>query len=70
MTKKRIHTIYAILLSIVTVIAGICLMAACLQIYRSGDTPYSPESVQAAFATIAVPVYLCIALIIGGFILI
>lgn len=69
MTKKRIHTIYAILLSIVTVIAGICLMAACLQIYRSGDKPYSPEAVQAAFATIAVPVYLCVALIIGGFII-
>ena len=67
MTNKRIHQIYSILLSVVTVVAGICLMVACVGIYNSGDRPYSPEAVSAAFSSIAIPVYICLALVIGGF---
>lgn len=69
MIKKRIHLIYSIVLSIVSIIAGICLIAACISIYNIGDRPFTPETVSAAFSTIAVPVYLCLALILGGFIL-
>ena len=32
MTKKRIHLVYSILLSVVSIIAGICLIAACISI--------------------------------------
>lgn len=66
MINKRIHTIYGIILSAVTVIAGIFLIAACICIYHQGDRPFSPESVAAAFGTIAFPVYLCLALTIVG----
>lgn len=69
MTKKRVQMIYRIVLSAAIVIAGICLIIACLGIYRSGDQPFSPESVAAAFRAVAIPVYLCLALVIGGFIL-
>lgn len=72
MTKeqiKRIHLIYGSLVGIVTVIAGICFIVACVGIYHSGDQPYSREAVAAAFSPISVPVYLCLALVIGGFIL-
>ena len=69
MTKKRIQMIYRIVLSAAIVIAGVCLIIACLSIYKSGDQPFSPESVAAAFRTVAIPVYLCLALVIGGFIL-
>lgn len=69
MTKKRIHLIYGIVLSAVTVVAGICLIAACISIYSTGDRPFSPDAVAAAFSTIAIPVYLCVALIAGGFLL-
>lgn len=69
MTKKRIHLIYSIVLSVMLVAAGICLIAACVGIYFSGDQPFSREAVAAAFSGIAVPVYLCLALVIGGFIL-
>ena len=69
MINKRIHQIYGILLSVVTVIAGVCLMVACVGIYNSGDRPYSPEAVKAAFSAIAIPVYICLVLVIGGFIL-
>lgn len=69
MTKKRIHLIYSIVLSAVLAVAGICLIVACVGIYNSGDRPFSREAVAAAFSGIAVPVYLCLALVIGGFIL-
>lgn len=69
MTKnwgKRLLMLYRIVLSVVTVIAGVCLMVACVQIYRSGDQPYSREAVAAAFAPIRIPVYLCLAMVVGG----
>lgn len=69
MTKKRIHLIYSIVLSVMLVVAGICLITACVGIYLSGDQPFSREAVAAAFSGIAIPVYLCLALVIGGFIL-
>lgn len=69
MTKKRIHFIYGILLSVMLVITGICLCVACVGIYLSGEQPFSREAVAAAFGYIAVPVYLCLALVVGGFIL-
>lgn len=69
MSHKRIHTIYSIVLSLALVVAGICLILACVGIYRSGDRPFSPEAVATAFAGIAVPIYTCLALIAGGFLL-
>ena len=72
--RKRIHLIYGIALSAVTVIAGICLMLACYHIYTTGmqagaQQIYSRAIVAEAFSHIAVPVYLCLALTIGSFIL-
>lgn len=71
MTKEKtqhIHRLFGILLSIVIVIAGICLIVACVDIYRSGDQPFSREAVAKAFKPIAIPVYLCLILTIIGFI--
>lgn len=68
-TKQRIHLVYSIVLSVLLVIAGVCFIVACVGIYNSGDKPFSREAVAAAFSGIAVPVYLCLALVIGGFIL-
>lgn len=69
LNKPRFHRIYGIILSITLCVAGILLMYACAGIYLSGDKAFTPEAVAAAFSTIAVPVYLCIALIIGGLVL-
>lgn len=72
MTDKRIHRIhllYGIGLSVMLIISAICLMAACIEIYLSGDQPFSRESVAAAFSPIAVPVLLCLVLVFLGFIL-
>ena len=73
-TKKRIHAIYGIVLSVVAVLAGICFIAACLSIYRSGVASdatqiYTRQIVAESFAKIAVPVYSCLVLVIGGMVL-
>ena len=73
MTKKRIHKIYGIFLSIALILAGVCLMVACVRIYQ-GTYPtdgglFSREAVAAAFATIAIPVYIALALLVGSLIL-
>ncbi len=67
--KKTIHIIYSIVLSVMLAVAGICLIVACVGIYRSGSRPFTPESVAAAFATIALPVYICLGLVFGSFVL-
>lgn len=69
MTKKRIHLIYSILFSAAAIIAGLCLMTACVGIYRSGKSPFTRDSIAAAFQTVAVPVYIFLALVIVGFLL-
>lgn len=72
MTDKRmqkLHLFYSIGLSAMLILSGICLMVACLGIYRSGDQPFSRESVAAAFSPIAVPVLATVALVIIGFLL-
>lgn len=69
-TAKRIRLIYGIVLTLSAVAAGICLMAACIGIYRSGgEQIYTAQKVAQAFSGIAVPVYLCLVLVVLGFVL-
>lgn len=68
----RIHRIYSIILSIVIAIAGICFMIACGCIYYSGgqrDQVYTTEIITQAFDRIAIPVYLCLAMVIISFVI-
>ena len=70
MNSKTIRLLYGIVLSLALVAAGICLMVACYGIYQSGgEQMYTAEKVAAAFAPIAVPVYIALALTIGSFLL-
>lgn len=69
-TLKLIRLIYSIILGLSVVAAGICLMAACISIYRSGgEQIYTAQKVQEAFAPISGPVYLCLVLILGSMLL-
>ena len=73
-TKKRIHLIYGIVLTAVTIFAGLCFIAACCNIYFTGvanDVPqiYTRAIVAENFGKIAIPVYFCLAMVIGSFIL-
>lgn len=64
----RIRRIYDILLSISIIVAGICLIAGSLTIYFTGEQTYSREIVADTFSSIAIPVYICLALTIISFI--
>ena len=67
--KQKLLKAYAVALSCVIILAGVCLMVACVSIYRSGDEPFSRDAVAAAFSPISIPVYLCLAMVLGGFVL-
>ena len=67
---KLFRFIYGIAVSTMIVVSGLLLTAACIQIYRSGgEQIYTPEKVASAFAPIAMPVYITLALIAGSFLL-
>ncbi len=67
MTKNRIHLIYSIVLSVALVIAGVCLIVACVGIYQADS--FSREAVATAFQAIDIPVYISLVLILGGIVL-
>lgn len=69
MVKKRIHTVFNWITGLFLVIAGICLISACVSIYQMGDRPFSPAAVAVAFSKISVPVYICLGLILAGWLL-
>lgn len=66
-TAGSIRRIYGFLLSLSIILAGLCLMAACLGIYDSGNGEFTREAVAAAFSPIAGVVYLCLVLVLLGF---
>lgn len=71
--RKHIRRIYGIALSAVIVIVGIRFILGCYGIYHAGKAAggqiYSRAAVAEAFAPMALSVYLCLALVIVGFIL-
>ena len=69
MTKKRIHTLYGWVLTLGLLVAGALLIHSCVSIYQLGGRPFSPETVAVAFSRISVPVYICLGLILGGWLL-
>lgn len=69
MTKKRIHMLYGWVLTLGLLVAGTLLIHGCVSIYQLGGRPFSPETVAVAFSRISVPVYICLALILGCWLL-
>ncbi len=72
-TKNRLHLLYGIAVSAAAVVAGLCFALSAYGLYTAGlaadAQPYTPQTIAAAFRQIAIPVYLCLALILGGFVL-
>ena len=66
-SSSRIRRVYGILLSLALVAAGICLMVQCFRIYTSAEGIFSREIVAQYFSPIAIPVWLCLVLVILGF---
>lgn len=69
-TRKILRLTYYTAVTVALVVAGVCLMAACLTLYRSGgESPFTRAAVAAQFATIAVPVWVCVGIVALGFVL-
>ena len=72
-TKQILRITYYVAVTAALLVAGVCLMAACVAIYRSGpnpgDHPFTREVVAAHFAPIALPVWLCVGIAALGFVL-
>ncbi len=66
---KKVHLIYGIVLGVLLCAVGILFIIMCLDIYHSGPSPFTRESIGKHFGKIAVFVYILIALVIGGVIL-
>jgi len=66
---KKIHLIYGCVAAVLIIALGIALILSCLDIYNSGPRPYSPESIGLRFPRVAILVYSCLALALGGIIL-
>ena len=65
----RIRRIYGIALSLALIVTGVLLMISCVQIYKSGPRPFTPESISAAFSKIAVFVWVTVGAVVLGIIL-
>ena len=68
-TKERIRLIYGIVLAVMILAVGVCFALSCLSIYRSGESPFTGESIATHWGYIAVPVYICLFGVLGGFVL-
>lgn len=66
---KKIHSAYGWVSAALIVAVGIALILSCLEIYSSGDRPFSRAVISQHFDQIAVLVYLCLASILGGVVL-
>ncbi len=62
--KKYLWRGYQAALSVSALAAGLCLMAKCLSLYRSGS--FTPEKVAEAFGPIAPVIFLFLALALAG----
>lgn len=60
-----VRRITAWALAVATVLCAVAFAVACVQIYRSGDRPFTPESIGGAWRTVAIFFYLTIVLAVG-----
>ncbi len=66
---KRINLIYGIASSLLICVVGVLFIVMCIDIYKSGPSPFTRESIAEHFSKITFFVYLLICLVIGGIIL-
>lgn len=67
--KKRVRLLYGILTSVMLTVSGVLLMMSCVNVYRIGHRPFTPDNIAAEFAKIAVVVWITVAIVIIGIIL-
>lgn len=66
---RLIHTACGCVISAALIVAAVCLIVSAYTIYNLGDSPYTPESIGAEYAKIAVPLWVAIFAVIAGIVL-
>ena len=66
---RVIHTAAGIVISTALAAAAVCLILSAYTIYKSGESPYTPESIGAEYAKIAVPLWIAVGSVFAGIIL-
>ena len=64
-TASLVRRITSVALSVATLLCALAFAIACVQIYRSGSRPFTPESIGYAWQTVAIFFYIAIALAVG-----
>ncbi len=62
----RLRRALEILLTVLILAVGVSFAVSCVAIYRSGDSPFTRESVSLAFSRMAWPVWLCVAVAVAA----
>ena len=65
-TRKILRRSVGIVLSVLLVVTGVLLLISCVRLYRSGDAPFTRESVGAALRQLAVPLVLSVLGVIAA----
>lgn len=66
---RLIHTVFSAVISVALIAAAVCLILSAYTIYKSGDAPFTPDSIGAEYAKIAIPLWIAVAAVIAGIIL-
>ena len=67
---RKFRIFYSVLLSSLLIVSGILLIVACVGVYRSAEySPFTPEAIATHFQPIAIPIFVTIAVLIGGIVL-
>ncbi len=64
---EKIRSLYGLILALFSVVVGLLFIVQTWRIYTSTpESPYTPERIQETFRQIALPVWLWVALVVGG----
>ena len=63
-SSKRARLALGVATSVLLVITGILFIISCYSIYKTGASPFTRESIAQAFAKIAIPVWITVAMVI------
>ena len=69
MTKdkvKKLHFIYGCITGLLILAVGIGLIISCVNIYRSGERPFSREAIISVCQQLAIPGWVCLVAVLGG----
>ena len=69
-SRKKLHDIYNVIQIIFIILSAVCIIISCMHLFLTGgDKPYSRQIISEYLKYVCIPIFITVALIIGGFIL-